>query len=107
MQDWTPQNLQQELARSNDVFLKLWKKGCGACKLSTPAIERIEAADQHGLKFGQINVDDHPELLELADTEVLPAFLIFKNKKVAGKFVGFKGLAKLQAMVDETLRGES
>jgi thioredoxin-like negative regulator of GroEL len=103
MRDWTPDDLQKHLDAGDKVFLKLWKKGCGACKLSVPAIERIEAANQAGLLFGQICTDDYPEILEIAETEVLPVFFVFAEHKMRGKLEGFKGLERLKAMVDEAL----
>jgi len=104
MKDWSPEDLQKNLDDGNKVFLKLWKKGCGACKLSIPAIERIEAADQSGMKFGQVCADDFPEILEIAETEVLPVFFVFVNKEMRGRLEGFKGLEKLKGMVEEALR---
>ena len=101
MRDWTPDDLQKHLDAGDKVFLKLWKKGCGACKLSIPAIERIEAADQHGLVFAQICTDDHPEILEITESEVLPVFFVFIAKEMKGRLEGFKGLEKLKAMVEE------
>lgn len=104
MQNWTPKDLESHLGAGNTVFLKLWKKGCGACKLSVPAIERIEAArSDSGISFGMIQTDDYPEMMEIADTEVLPVFFVFKDKEEKGRFIGFKGLAKLEAFLDEAL----
>jgi len=103
MKDWAPEELQGHLEKGDRVFLKLWKKGCGPCRLSTPAIERIEAADQHALQFGQICVDDHPEMFEITGVDSVPAFFIFKDRKMAGKFLGFKGLEKLKTFVDEAM----
>jgi thioredoxin-like negative regulator of GroEL len=101
MNIWTPENLQQHLESGNSIFLKLWKNGCGACKLSVPAVERLEAANEHGLIFGQINAEDHPEILEIADTDVLPVFFVFVKKEQKGRFEGFKGIEKLKKMVDD------
>jgi thioredoxin-like negative regulator of GroEL len=100
MQDWTPDDLKARLDRGERLFLKLWKKGCGACKLSTPAIERLEAANEHKLTFGQICTDDYPEILEIADSEVLPVFFVFGDKKMLGSLEGFKGLERLKSMID-------
>ena len=101
MKDWKPDDLKAHLDKGEAIFLKLWKKGCGACRLSTPAIERIEAADASGLHFAQINTDDHPEMLDITGTDVLPCFFVFRDKQMKGKFIGFKGLKKLQEFVDE------
>ena len=104
MKDWTPEELQRHLDAGDKVFLKLWKKGCGACKLSIPAIERIEAANTSGVVFGQICTDDHPEILEITETDVLPVFFVFVSKEQKGRLEGFKGLEKLKGMVEEALK---
>ena len=80
MQQWTPDELKTKLDAGETVFLKLWKKGCGACKLSEPALERIEEADDTGMQFGSISTDDHPEMFDIADTDVLPVFFVFKDQ---------------------------
>ena len=107
MQDWIPEKLQERIAAGDRIFLKLWKKGCGACKLAQPALERIQAADQHGLTFVQIGVDDHPEMHEISETDVLPAFFIFKDKALAAQHIGFKGIKSLQDLVAKAMGSSS
>ncbi len=102
MQDWTPDQLKSELDAGKQVFLKLWKKGCGACKLSNPALERIVAADTRGVAFGKINVEDYPQMLDVAETDVLPCFFTFKDKRMKAKLIGFKGLQKLEEFVEQS-----
>ena len=104
MQDWTPDDLKAKLDAGEKVFLKLWKPGCGACKLSIPALERIESSDKHGLTFAQIDSDTHPDILQISQSEVLPAFFIFTDREMKGKFLGFKGIAKLQEFIDSSLK---
>lgn len=103
MKDWSPDDLQKHLEQGDTVFLKLWKKGCGACKLSIPAIERIEAEFGSSVVFGQISIDEHPGMLEASGSEVLPAFFVFKERRRAGSLTGFKGLEKLRTLVAESL----
>jgi thioredoxin-like negative regulator of GroEL len=103
MQDWTPQDLQNHIQNGDKLFLKIWKKGCGACKLSIPAIERIEAANEFGLIFGQVNSDDFPEILEIAEAEVLPMFFVFAESEQKGRLEGFKGIEKLKAMIEDAM----
>ncbi|MGE0173669.1 MAG: thioredoxin family protein [Oligoflexales bacterium] len=104
MEAWTPEILHSKLDNGAKVFLKLWKKGCGSCKLSIPATDRLEKENPHNLEFAQILVDDHPEMLEVAGTEVLPVFFVFADKKMKGNFIGFKGLAKLQEFVNDAMK---
>lgn len=104
MEAWTPDQLKEKLDAGESVFLKLWKRGCGICKLSNSATERMEKDNPYNLTFAKINVDDHPEMLELAGTDSLPAFFVFADKKKKGLYTGFKGLDKLQEFVDESMK---
>ena len=100
MKDWTPSELEAEIASGSAVFLKVWKEGCGACKLSEPAIERLLAMPiAKEVKFGQVSATQYPEILEIVNEEVLPLFFVFKNKAMIGKVIGFKGIAKLQELL--------
>lgn len=103
-EDWNPEELKNHLDKGESVFLKLWQKGCGPCTLSKPAVERLEQANRHNLVFAQICVDDYPEMMDLSGSEVLPAFFIFKDKQLKSKFLGFKGLKKLEEFVDDAMR---
>ncbi len=103
MDAWTPEQLQEELEGGHAVFLKLWKKGCGICKLSTPATDRLEKDNEHGMKFAKICIDEYPEMMSVAGTEVLPVFFVFAKKKKKGMYTGFKGLEKLQEFIDESM----
>lgn len=105
MENWNPEDLQKHLDKAERVFLKLWKKGCGPCKLSTPAVERLEAHNPHQLVFGQICADDHPDILDITGTEVLPAFFVFADGEMKGSYTGFKGLQKLQEFVESAFQG--
>ncbi len=102
MKQWSPEDLKKALDSGESVFLKLWKHGCGACKLASPAVERLEKANEFPVTYAEICIDDHPEMLEIAGTEVLPVFFVFHNKKKQSQLIGFKGIAKLQEMLQAT-----
>ncbi len=99
MQDWTPEKLQTEIESGKKVFLKLWKKGCGACKLSEPALDRLEQEFGSTVTFGQICMDDHEEMYEVTGTDVLPVFYVFDGQSKKGEVIGFKGIQKLKDLI--------
>ena len=103
MEDYTPNQLKDSLDAGDRIFLKLWKKGCGICKLSNSATDRMEQANEHQMKFVRINVEEYPEMMGLADSEVLPLFFVFSDKEKKGRYIGFKGLDKLESFVSESL----
>lgn len=104
MEAWTPDDLKSHLDKGERIFLKLWKKSCGICKLSTPATDRMEKENEHELTFAKICIDDHPEMMEIAGTDVLPVFFIFDQKKKKGMYTGFKGLDKLLEFTSTSLK---
>ncbi len=104
MEAWTPDELKSHLDQGDRVFLKLWKKGCGVCKLSQPATDKMEKDNVHQMLFGKICIDEHPEMMQIAGTEVLPVFFVFDQKKRKGTYLGFKGLQKLEEFVNESLQ---
>jgi thioredoxin 1 len=99
LEAWTPDDLKRHLDQDGKAFIKLWKKGCGICKLSEPATDRMEKQNPYKLTFAKISTDDHPEMLEVSGTDVLPAFFVFADKAKKGQLVGFKGLKKLEEFV--------
>ena len=101
----TPDELKAKLDNNEALFLKVWKEGCGPCKLSEPAVERLEKKFGTDLEFTHVNSSKHSEIMEITGSKVLPAFFVFKEKKMLGKFTGFKGLAKLEDMVQKALNG--
>ncbi len=103
MQNINPTELQEKIATGKAIFLKLWKKGCGACKLSEPALERLVPQYGSQIEFVQISVDDYPEILEISETEVLPAFYVFSSESMRGSQVGFKGIKSLEALIAQIL----
>ena len=105
MLDWTPEQLQEELDQGKSVFLKLWKPGCGPCKMSEPALARIEPKYADQMTFAQINAVEYPEMFEIANTEILPVFYMFRDRKRIGQHIGFKGIKKLQEFIRESLDG--
>jgi len=104
MQELSPDELKQKLDGGANVFLKIWQRGCGPCKMSASATTRMEQANPHNLEFVSICSDDHPEILELTGAKVMPAFFVFHAKELRGKFEGFKGQAKLEEFVAEAMK---
>jgi thioredoxin 1 len=96
IQELTPEELKEKLDQKIDIFLKLYKPGCGACKMSEPAVTRLMEKHGKNFEFGEIDVEEYPEILDLAQGEAVPIFILFKNQKITGKVIGFKGIQKLE-----------
>lgn len=104
MKDMTPSELKQQIESGATIFLKIWKQGCGPCKLSESATDRLEKAHKDDpIDFIKVSAGDHPEMYEITGSEVLPAFFLFKDKQVIGKTIGFKGINSLKTLIADAL----
>lgn len=104
MRDMTPGELKQLIETDATIFVKIWKKGCGPCKLSESATDRLEKAHADDpIEFVKVSAGDFPEMYEVTGSEVLPAFFVFKNKQMVGKKLGFKGLNSLKPLITDAL----
>jgi thiol-disulfide isomerase/thioredoxin len=100
MIEFDPKTLETSLSEHKKVFLKLWKKGCGPCKMSEPAVKRLEPIWEKDVVFGQICISDFPEMIEIAGTEILPVFFAFNDHKLSAKLEGFKGIKTLEEFLE-------
>ena len=101
MEEWKPDQLKASLDKGDKVFLKLWKRGCGICKLSNSATDRMEKSNDHGLTFAKINVDDNPMAASKYGVRGLPTLMIFKGGKVAATHPGAMSKQKITEWIKE------
>ena len=108
--DLTNENFVQEViekSKSTPVIVDFWAPWCEPCKQIGPILDKLVASSNGRVVLTKMNIDDYPEMLEISESEVLPAFYIFQNQKLKNKSIGFKGLKKLDSFVSETLEAKT
>jgi thioredoxin 1 len=75
------------------VLVDFWAGWCAPCRAMTPVVEAL-ARD---FKVCKVNVDTNQELAGHYGISSIPAFLIFKDGKVAARHVGVIAEATLRA----------
>ncbi len=55
-------NFQDEVLGSDEpVLVDFWAPWCGPCKMLSPVVEKVAAANSGKAKFVKLNTDEHPE----------------------------------------------
>lgn len=77
------------------MIVYFWAPWCSPCKAAREVLEKLEK-ELTDISFGQLNVDDEPELCQEYDITSIPAFLLFKNDKLAKRTLGFRSYSQLR-----------
>ncbi|HAK76674.1 MAG TPA: hypothetical protein DCR35_10985 [Runella sp.] len=77
------------------VLIDFYADWCAPCKKMTPYLEEIKTEMGDKVEVVRINADDSAELASQLSIEGLPTVLVFKNKTMVWKNVGYIGKEEL------------
>ena len=92
------------LASAVPVVVGFWAEWCVPCHMAQPALESAE--QQHGgrLRFGLVNFDQNPGLVERYAVQGLPMTLVIKDGQPVDRRVGLMGRVALQDLLRKHVR---
>jgi len=100
----TKSNFREEvLASSQPVLVDFWAVWCGPCKILAPTISELATEYKGRVKFGKVDVDRQTTLVENYNVEGFPTVLLFKDGKVADRFLGVQEKKLLQEKLNGLL----
>lgn len=101
---FTTDNFQEEVVESSlPVLVDFYADWCGPCKMMGPIVKGLADQYEGRIKVGKINVDEQPALAQQFRVMSIPTFIVFKDGKVAGTFVGGMSQKDLEAKVEQVL----
>ncbi len=94
---FTDQNFEAEVIKSEQpVVVDFWAPWCGPCQMMGPIIEELAKEMQGKAKIGKLNVDENSVTAQNFTVMSIPTIMIFKDGKIAKKFVGVQSKESLK-----------
>ncbi|MHC4982505.1 MAG: thioredoxin [Planctomycetota bacterium] len=100
----TDANFEEQVVKSDmPVLVDFWAEWCMPCKMLAPTIEEV-AKDYNGrIKVGKMDTEASRDTAMKFDIRAIPTVILFKDGKVAKKFVGLQQKTDFAAAIDEVL----
>ena len=100
--EFTDQNFDQEVMKSDKpTLVDFWAPWCGPCQMMGPIVEELASEMGDKVKVGKLNVDENPATAQAFTVMSIPTILIFKDGKVAQKFIGVQSKEALKEALEK------
>ncbi len=83
------------------VLVDFWAEWCPPCRQLSPVLDNLTTHYDGQLKLVKINVDNNAELSQRFNIKSIPTLLLKKDGEIVERFMGFRSLEELQAIVDK------
>src|SRR6476620_1634482 len=97
----TDQNFEAEVLKSDKpVLVDFWAEWCMPCKMLGPTIDKL-AKDYNGkVKVGKVDTDANRDVSMRFGISAIPTVILFKDGKIAQKFVGLRKEQEFKEVLD-------
>jgi thioredoxin len=83
-------------------LVDFWAAWCGPCRMIAPVIEQL-AGERSDVRFGKLNVDEHPRLAAKFNARSIPLLVLFKDGIERGRVLGAVPRGQIEAAIRQYL----
>jgi thioredoxin 2 len=77
-----------EITASVPVLIDFWAPWCGPCRMVSPVVERLAAAEAGRMKVVKLDIDRAPEIAARYDVQGIPLLLLIRDGGEVDRLVG-------------------
>lgn len=99
--DVSDADLQKMVREKSAVVVDFWAPWCRPCRVISPIVEELAEADDGGVAFAKLNIDDNPESPMRYDIMGVPTLLFFKEGELVDRIVGVVPRSKIESTLDK------
>jgi thioredoxin 1 len=101
--EFTDQNFEAEVIKSDKpVLVDFWAEWCMPCRMLGPTIEKLANDYKGKVKVGKVDTDANRDVSMRFGISAIPTVILFKDGKVAQKFVGLRQEKDFKEVLDAT-----
>jgi thioredoxin 1 len=97
------QDFEREVLNSSlPVIVDFWATWCPPCRALAPVYQRLSAEYEGRLRFAELDVDEHQQVVARFSVWANPTLLVFKDGKECARVVG-PHPSRLKSFIDRAL----
>lgn len=84
-------------------FTAAW---CGPCRVMKPLLGALSTEYAGRVQFTEVDVDEDPALAQRFDVRSMPTFVVLRDGREVGRFIGSRPRAFVAGVLDRVLSGD-
>lgn len=88
------------------ALVDFWASWCGPCKALLPVLDELSSEFSGRVRFGKVDVDEHPGKAQEFQVRGIPALVLFRNGEPIANLVGLQSREFLRGWLNKAIESK-